>query len=289
MKNKNILVRLMTTAGAAIASSGAVQAMDTSTPWNRVVALPTACYSTHDQFAARNQAALDALVADVDRQKAVNDEISSQQRSVSDADPMELARRMQENMMKDPQAAMKYMQAVGATEDPAAVLERNQAHLKRIGELDAQEKQLIQRYQAARKAALVPVNAKLAALHKKYANNLNGVGEVVVPPAELDMVKRDADQAYQAMCPQWWGATGAVQAYLKSYREFLVNERIPYAEKGDAAKLAQFSMTNTGAKTYRSVATMEAARDYAQRAGRLYQLRNEVANCVASKCADRWF
>jgi hypothetical protein len=166
------------------------------------------------------------------------------------------------------------------------VQEELMAHLKRRGELDAQEKQLVQRYQTALKAAQAPVWAKHAALLKKYANSQDGIGEVVIPAPELIAVKREMDQAYQTMCPQWWGATGAVQAHLKSYKDFLVTERIPYEEKGDAAKLAQFAVSNTGSSTYRSVATLEAVRDYTQRAGRLFQQRSEEPNCIAAGCKD---
>jgi hypothetical protein len=274
------------TAAAALWSTATLGGQATTSPWSRVVALPTACYYSQDQFATRNQTALDALVADVDQQKATNDEVSSQQSAVAEADPFELARRLQENLMKDPQAATKLVQAAQANRDPVAVQAELQAHLKRKGELDAQEKQLTQRYQTALKAAQAPVRAKHAALLKKYVNNRDGIGEIIVPAPELDALKREMDQAYQAMCPQWWGATGAVQAHLKSYRDFLVNERIPYEEKGDAAKLAQFAMTNTNSKTYRSVVTLEAVRDYTQRAGRLFPQRNEAPICAAGKCKD---
>jgi hypothetical protein len=97
------------------------------------------------------------------------------------------------------------------------------------------------------------------------------------------------DQAYQTICPQWWGATGAVQAYLRSFKQFLVSERIPYEEKGDTAKLAQYAMTSTASSTYRSVATLAAVRDYTQRTGRLYQQRNDEPICTASQCKDGRF
>lgn len=286
MKNNGCFGRLMVTAAAALWSASALSAQAPADPWTRVVALPTACYSSQDQFATRNQTALDAITADTEKQKGINDEVSSQQSASFDGDPMEAARRFQENLMRDPQAAMKMMQAAQADRDPVAVQEELMAHLKRKGELDSQEKQLVQRYQTALKTAHAPVQAKHTALLKKYVNSRDGIGEIVIPPAELDALKREMDQAYQATCPQWWGATGAVQTYLKSYKTFLVNERIPYEEKGDAAKLAQFAVSNIDSKTYRSVATLEAVRDYTERAGRLYQQRTEEPICIAAGCKD---
>jgi len=56
--------------------------------------LPTACYASQDQFISKSDAALTVVSAEHSAQNQINDQAS---RSVSQVDPMELARRMPES------------------------------------------------------------------------------------------------------------------------------------------------------------------------------------------------
>ena len=57
------------------------------------------------------------------------------------------------------------------------------------------------------------------------------------------MILRERDQAYQANCATWFSPTGPLQSYLKRYKTFLVQERIPYEKKIlDEPRLEQYQM-----------------------------------------------
>ena len=77
-------------------------------PWSRVPAFPTSCYS-NDDFGDKLTKALDAITVDLARQTKINEDIKAKFDAM---DMSEKARRMQAFMMKDPQQAMKYMQAM---------------------------------------------------------------------------------------------------------------------------------------------------------------------------------
>ena len=231
---------------------------------------------------------LDTLTAERDRQSGINEEIASQVRSVSDQDPMELARRMQENMMKDPQNAQKYMETMGAT-DPAAVTAATMHASERRMQWDTEEKNLLASYQAALQTAMTPPHARFMALRKRLGITEGwGVGEgaSAAAYAQYDAIKREADQAYAAFCPQWWGATGSMQAFIKRYKAYLVQERIPHEQKADTQKTASYAMLNTPAGSYRSLVTMDAVTDYMRLADRLYNNRQSEPICAAAACRD---
>jgi hypothetical protein len=280
--------RLSAAAGAAVLLAAVTTAQSAVDPWARTVSLPTVCYSSQDQFSAQSSAALETLAAEHSKQSDINEQIASQVRSVSDQDPMELARRMQENLMKDPQNAQKYMETMGAT-DPAAMQAAAQHAIDRKIQMDAEEKNILASYKAALQAALAPPRAKFMALRKRLGIKEGwGVGETAPASvyAEYDALKREADRAYAAFCPQWWGVKGSMQAFLKRYKDYLVKERIPYEEKGDAQRTANYAMVNTPAASYRSLATMDAVQAYMQLADRVYGNRQFEALCTATDCRD---
>jgi len=280
--------RLSAAAGVAVLVSVASVAQSATDPWSRALPLPTACYLSQDQFATQTATAVETLSTERDRQSGINEEIASKVKSVSDQDPMELARRMQQNMMNDPQNAQKYMEMLGAT-DPAAAQARSQHALDRKVQMDTEEKNLVASYQTALQRAMTPPHAKFMALRKRLGITEGwGVGESAPASvyAEYDAIKREADQAYAAFCPQWWGATGSMQAFVKRYKVYLVNERIPHEQEADAQRTASYAMFNTPSGTYRSLATMDAVSDYMKVADRLYSNRQSEPICTASTCRD---
>lgn len=101
-------------------------------------------------------------------------------------------------------------------------------------------------------------------------------------PAENHAIQREADRAYQAMCGPWFGATGPMQAYLRKYKDYLVQERIPADEKSDAQKLMQCKMVGIAADAYRSTAKHKAALEYLQVAEELYRAREGKPKCPAA-------
>jgi hypothetical protein len=255
-----------------------------SNPWAKVAALPTACYNKEDPADAKLQAAYDSVSADHVAQNQINDKIREDYQNI---DPMELARRMQENMMKDPQNAAKYLQQTQSmgqemqTEVPET--------LARDSEFKSESKDLLSRFDVALRQASAPADARWTALKKKLGipPDSPGPGESGVPDwawVEWGAILRAWDQAYVDICPQWWGTGGEVHAFMKGYKDWLVQERIPIDQKGDQATIANYEMMNTPAASYRSVAAMKAVEDYIKLAQELFSHRTWEPRCTADGC-----
>ena len=274
-------------AGASVIVAASLYAQPVTGHWAKAPALPTACYVSQEQdsFDKKLEAALAAVQADHDKQNEINDRIRE---SAQNVDPMELARRMQENLMKDPQKAMQYMQGVqnlgqGVQADQQVTFEKEK-------QLAAEEKALIERYKTALAKSYAPGNARWAALKKKLgiAPESTGPGEMGVPDwawKEWDAILREWDRGYQATCAQWWNAAGPMHAHMKRYRDFLVQERVPHHHKHvDEPVLKNYQMTNVSSKGYRSVADFVAVEDYLKRAGRIFSQRLDRPRCTAQRC-----
>lgn len=254
-------------------------------PWAMTVPLPTACYSNQDLFATKSEAALAAVNADRARQEALNAKIEERFRSI---DPMELSQLMTQKMMEDPQNAMKYMEMMGATQDPATLQAQAQEEYEKEPRMQAEAKALPERYRAALRKANAPVRALYDALSKKLIGVVGegsgmGVDEIAWPDwarEELDLIRQEANKAYVATCAQWFGAQGQMHAFMQRYKDYLVKERVPFAEKQDAVRAAQYTMANTPAESYRSLATHDAAADYIGLAGNLFRERKDMTYCT---------
>jgi hypothetical protein len=116
-----------------------------------------------------------------------------------------------------------------------------------------------------------------------------GIGESGTPNwafVEYDTIKREADHARAVFCPQRWGYTGPMQAFMKRYRDYLVKERIPCDKKCGSQKMASYAMFNAPTAPFRSLATHEAVQDYMKLAGRLYGEREAEPRCAVAKRRD---
>lgn len=255
-------------------------------------ALPTACYSNQDQFAAKSEAALAAVRAERDRQEALNAKVEERFRSI---DMMELAQRMQQKMMEDPQNAQKYMQMMGATQDPAALQAQAQKGYEKEPRMQAEAKALLERYRGAVRKAEAPTNARVDALRKKLGLGEGPLDEMGWPDwasTELDLIRQEWNKAYVAVCPQWFGTQGQIHAFMQRYKDYLVKERVPYAEKQDAQRVAQYAMMDTPAESYRSLATHDAVADYIGLAQGFFHARSDMPYCTQAAprghCRDRF-
>lgn len=274
-------------AGTGIFVATSLYAQPATGPWARVPALPTACYVSQEQdsFYKKMEEALAAVQADHYKQNEINAKIRESAQSV---DPMEMARRMQENLMKDPQNAMKYMQGVQGLGQSAQA--NQQAMSEKENQLAAEEKALIERYRTALAKSHAPGNARWDVLKKKLGipPDSRGPGELGVPDwawKEWDVILREWDRAYQATCAQWWTASGPIHSYMKRYRDFLFQERVPHHQKFvDEPTLKNYQMTNVSSKGYRSVADFVVVEDYIKRAWRIFDQRADRPRCTAKRC-----
>lgn len=274
-------------AGAGVLVATTLHAQPATGPWGKVPAFPTACYVSQEQdkFHTKLEAALTAVQADHYKQNDINAKIREDAQNV---DPMELTRRMQEYLMKDPQNAMKYMQEIQSLGQGAQA--QQQVTFEKEAQLEAEEKALIQRYRTALEKSYAPGNARWDALKKKLgiAPDSRGPGESGVPDwawKEWEVILREWDRAYQATCAQWWIAAGPMHAHMKRYKDYLVQERIPHYQKHvDEPTLKNYQMMNVSSKGHKSVAEFVAVEDYIKRAGRIFSQRMDRPRCTAQRC-----
>jgi hypothetical protein len=224
-------------------------------PWARVPALPTACYQ--DAFRDKLNAAQESVNADLDKQEAVNAKIKEAYQNI---EPMEMATRMQQWMMANPQEAMEQMQAAQTVgQELPGLLEADGAKKQA---LDAERDALFKRYETALAAAYAPANKQ----------------------QDDAAVRLQRDQLYEAFCPQWWGAAGPIHAFVKKYRAWLIQDHIPYLEKFESQAAQTYAFMNTPAASFRSTATHASVIEFMQYIDPIFQRRIVQPNCPNGVC-----
>lgn len=282
---------VLTAIAAGFVCTPAIHAQTPARPvglWARVPALPTACYSSQDNWSEQSTAAFDALQQAHNEQNDINSSISQNATDTFGQDPFAVAARMQQEMMNDPRAAAKKMEQMMQQNQQAQ--EEAPERLAKEQQIENESKALIKQYEAALVTAMEPGNARLAALTKKY-KPMEGSGDLWLrygdpgEPAwvepERHAILRQWDQAYVATCPQWWGAAGPFHAYLKRYKDFLVLERIPFEKKGDAGKLEHYRQIGISTEGWRTTTDYDAVEDYIAMAQTLFSQRVEAPRCTA--------
>jgi hypothetical protein len=276
---------------AALAQTKPAPAAATG-PWAKVPPLSTGCFqyvatNSPDPFYAKLEAAKAAISADSDRQAAINSKIGADYQNI---DPMEMATRMQQWMMANPEEAMAFMQAAQAA--PAESQEAVQADAQGGNAQDAEWNAVKKRYEDALRQAYAPSTARWKTVLSKLgmaspqtdsvAPNV-GWGAGDGPPdwavTEAHAIRRAQDEAYKTTCAQWWSATGPIHTYLKNYRAWLIKERIPYLEKFDAPKLQTYAIMSTPAASYRSTATLQGVGQYLDKVWVVFQEREAAPRC----------
>ena len=272
---------------SAMATAPALAAPPPANPFTKVPPLPTACYSSQDQWAVKSEEAFDAVQADHYAQDEINSGISQAANEKFSADPMAVANAIQQKMMEDPANAQKYMEQMLAQQQQAqaAMPEQHEKEAQFKSESQALKKQ----YEAALQKAMAAANTRLAAVRKRY-DGVDGSdvflrygdpGEPAWLHPERMAILRERDQGYAANCPQWWGATGKIQAFLKRYKDFLVNERMPFQKQFDAAQLDNYRSIGVATTNWRTTTDYDAAQDYLRMAQDLYSMREEKTRCNA--------
>ena len=269
-------------------------------PWAKVPAFTTLCYqstgSTNDPFYAQLETAQAALQADMEKQQETNAKIEE---DFNNIDPMEMASRMQQWMMSNPQEAAKYMQAAQANAadvqaDVQSLAQQNEAR-------EAQFNALVKGFDDARIQAFAPIEPRRKALAAKlgyaysadrkaladaYRNFYGDPSTSKADWAEGESIKSAIDRAYKGICPQWWGANGKAQTYLKSRKDWYTSVRIPQLERVDAPRLQQYAIMSTPAASYRSTAAHKAVGEYLVEVRKVYDVRDVTARCPEARECD---
>lgn len=294
MSATSIRASLVAAALACLFSAGSVFAQAASGAWAKVPPLSTLCYGyigeNQEPFLGKLEAARTAIQADREKQQAVNAKIEEDFRSI---DPMEMASRMQQWMMNDPEAAMKMLQGQQAmaeqvTEDVAALHEAARAR-------DAEWQALQKGYEDARIQAFASVRARLDALRGWKTTERKELlypwftGDTSTSHAAMaagESINADADKAYQSLCPLWWGANGRFHAYLRKQKDWFIKQRIPELERLDGPRLQQYAIMNTPAASFRSTAELQGVAEYLELVTKVYYERDAKPRCTRTHDCD---
>ena len=237
-------------------------------PWALVPALPSGCYEEQDGYLAKVDTAIAMFDQEIDAQRAINDEIGGQVASAASADPYAMMDRMQDYLMNNPEEATKMMEDLYATGQ--TIGDELVEDIEREQELTAPLDGLSARYRTAYAEHRAPIEAMVAALPTEEGEAGAYFTDEAI--AQLPAINRQANAAYERLCAQWW-QNGPFVAPLTEFRAFLANDRAPRQDKVFAQGKQQWDIQGIDTSEARSLAAMEAARDYLKQVQRVYGLR----------------
>ncbi|CAN5791673.1 hypothetical protein BH23GEM3_BH23GEM3_13960 [soil metagenome] len=244
-------------------------------PWTMVPAPATSC-DADDDFGEKLAAASTAIQAAKQRQETVN---AASKEKFDAMDMSERAQRMQAFMMKNPQEAMKMLQAeqAAATSGHAALAAAGESATR----LEAELVRLQASFDSAADQATMPVQAR--------QNDLIKAKTVEVGEAAISMFTAAADHAqyvrliaeenaaYEKACAPYFGAKGTFHTWLNSYRTEVIDRMISAGEAGEGAVVGQMAAMGLPGGGYRPTVAFQQADDFILKMSNVYQLRRKKA------------
>jgi hypothetical protein len=220
-----------------------------------VPSLPTTCYRD-DDFNDKLSAASVKLQSEVERQAGIN---AAARERFDKMDMSEKAQRMQAFMMKNPQQAMKMMQAeqvagastVSSMEQMGEVTKRLETELTRLQAS----------FSSASEEAVRPIKTK--------QKQLIDAKTVLVGEAQISMFTAAADHAqyvklieeenaaYEKACAPYFGTGGSFHKWVSSYRTEVVDKLIAGGEASDGALVMQMQAMDVPGGGYRSTVPLQ--------------------------------
>ena len=258
-----LVTLLLAWTGAATAQTAARD------PWSRVPALPTSYYSD-DGFIDRVDQAYDAAVSDIEKQAKINAEI---RKSFDQMDATQKMQRMQAYMTKNPQEAMKTMQAMqaAATTTTGGVTAAN--NVKLLEELPVYKTN----FNLALDKALKPLQARQEEIVKTRTQAISE-GEMgfktPADAAQYAALVQQENAEYEKICVSYFGPKGSFTTWLASYKQDVAKNLISAGEGNDSAIVMQLAIMDTPTGGYRSTAGLEGVRDYLGKLKDVYSLRH---------------
>lgn len=244
-------------------------------PWTRVPATPTSCFRD-EAFEASVNAAEQALIADRNRQTAINAKLKEE---FDGLDMMVKAQKMQQWMMKNPQAASKMLGGEAAAGKAGLVTleDANNAAQRLYLELDAHKKAL----DAAIDRALAPVLAREEA-HIKAKTQLFGEAQISAFTTAADYaayiaIIEEQNTTLATACAPFFGTGGHFHRWLSQYRSQVAEPMATLGEVQDASMMLQLAILDTPAGGYRPTAGYDAVRSYLLELEKLSSLRRPRA------------
>jgi hypothetical protein len=251
----------MLAALVALLCSAGSQAQTPGKEWAHVPPPPTACYYTQDNYERKYDAAHAKVVAELEPLRAAQAQATEEaQANVTDVDPWKLMERMNQAMLDDPAKAAETMQAYS----PEAVQESGAQYQ----EVQQQKQALLDELKRLRER-----HAALVGTARGPSSYYEPGGEGV-PTSVIDAQVAKFNAAYRGtLCPQWFGPTGHYTAWLKRFKDHLVQKQIPAEQEREAMnQRGRGQMLYEGAAPP-SIAPLEAVREYIEQANAIYGYR----------------
>ena len=240
-------------------------------PWNKMPPLPTTCYADHE-FSIKLANLYAELGEQKSQQEAINTELGQKAQQL---DPMEMVRRLNEFMARDPQKAMKVMQAQAAAAGEVSSGVTSSAEAKEARE--AELAQLSAEFKAANAEGAKPFLARQDELVRTSTRPiLEGAAREFTSKAAQDAFDEQVrlqNADYEARCAAWYGADGKLRRWLASYRSTVIDPMAKSQEEIDGNIELQMAIMGTSGAGFRSTAQIEAVREYARVVEKLYNLR----------------
>jgi len=259
---------------AVLGNAGAIAAQTAAPdPWKKVPSLPTSYF--RDLDFSRKLGDLYAEVGDEHRkQTEINIDIEAKYGKL---DMMEITRRMQAFMAKDPQKAMKMMQAQANA--ASAIRSDVQSSDVAKGERNAELEKLSVAFKAEMETAAKPFRAKREEIKKTGTVSVIEHGSVswvfktkAAETAYNEQVDKE-NAEISARSAAWFGPGGKFTAWLASYRATVLDPNARAEEANDEIKTAQFAIMETPGAAFRSTAQMTAVREYLEVMRKVLDLR----------------
>lgn len=254
-----------------VGGAGETVAQSTSPdPWSRVPAAATSFYSD-DDFISKVETEYAAINANIDKQAAINAAIK---KSFDEMDMAQKMQRIQAYMAKNPQEAMKVMQAMQASANTTTegVNSTSTNSIKLEQELAGHKTN----FSAALDKTLKPLQARQDELIKTRTKAVSE-GEMgfktAADAAQYAALVQQENAEYEKICGSFFGPKGEFTTWLASYKENIAKNMIPAGEANDRAIVTQLSIMDTPTGGYRSTAGLEGVRDYLGKLRELYGLR----------------
>ena len=255
-----------------MSSASALAAQTPATdPWKKVPAPPTTYFADRDF--SRKLGDISTEIGDAYRKQTdINIDIEAK---YGQLDMMEISRRMQAFMAKDPQKAMKMMQAQAAA--ASAIKSDIQSGDEAKTERNAEFEKLSAAFKSEMEAAAKPFRAKREEIKRTGTVSLMEGASWAFKTKEAETAyneqvdKENAD--ISARSAAWFGPSGKFTAWLASYRATVLDPNAKAEEANDEIKTTQLAIMETPTAAYRSTAQMTAVITYLEAMRKVYDLR----------------
>lgn len=268
---RRLVLFVIATLGIAVPARGQTAA----DPWRRVPAATTSCFAD-DGVPGQLHDIRIAIEDDLRQQTQVNNEL---RKKFEKMDMMEMSQRMQAYMAKNPQEAMKLMQAqqqaaTGIRTDVTSADAANRTLMTQRDELKAA-------FDKATGDAIAPIDARIKEYVDAKTMLVGEAGRGFSAKAAYDgyvalLAQRDA--AYERACTPFFKAGGSYHTWLTDYKTKVAEPNAAAVDARDNIVGQQMVIMQTpNGPGFRPLGPFMSARDYLREAETVYSFRASKA------------